>query len=203
MRSPAFPWIRKGAAVSKKEIDKLLDHEYDGIQELDNPLPGWWLATFYGAIIFSFFYVGYYHIGPGPSTLEEVNAGLRKVAERKTANLSPSLGPDEATLLAALADPGKLAVGREQYMVKCASCHMAGGEGSIGPNLNDSYWIHGDGKIASIAKVIADGVPEKGMPPWKGMMSQDELVAVSAYVHTLKGLNPGKGKAPQGNEIVP
>jgi cytochrome c oxidase cbb3-type subunit 3 len=179
--------------------DKLLDHEYDGIKELDNPLPGWWLATFYGAILFSILYVFHYHIGSGKTLEQEAQEHLEEIQAK--AKLAPSTGPTEEALLAVAQDPKLKNLGHEVYEAKCASCHMAKGEGSIGPNLTDAYWIHGDGGLVAIANVVAEGVPEKGMPPWKAMLKEQEYFAVVVYVHSLKGSNPPNAKGPQGVEI--
>lgn len=179
--------------------DKLLDHEYDGIKELDNPLPGWWLATFYGAILFSIVYVFHYHLGTGKTLEQEALEHYEEILAK--AKSAPSQGPTEESLKAVAQDPQALALGNEVYQAKCASCHMEKGQGSIGPNLTDAYWIHGDGSFTEIAKVIADGVADKGMPPWKAMLKEQEFLAVTAFVHQLKGTNPPNGKAPQGVEI--
>jgi cytochrome c oxidase cbb3-type subunit III len=186
--------------MNKKVEDKLLDHEYDGIRELDNPLPGWWLATFYGAILFSILYVFHYHVGTGKTLEEETAIHLEEI--RANAKIkAPTQTPTEESLLAAYKEPNSPKLGNEVYQNKCASCHMAKGEGSIGPNLADAYWIHGDGSLVEIAKVVADGVLDKGMPPWKAMLKPEEFNAVVGFVHSLKGTNPPNPKAPQGVEV--
>jgi cytochrome c oxidase cbb3-type subunit III len=187
--------------MSEHETEKLLDHEYDGIRELDNPLPRWWLATFYATIIFSVIYVAHYHFGSGTGLREELAHEMSQLSESRRSGARESFLPDESSLLALLTEPNRLDYGRKSYQEKCASCHMPKGEGSIGPNLADSYWIHGDGSITSIAQLIYDGVPEKGMPPWKGMMKTDEIEAVTAFVYSLKGTNPPNAKPPQGREV--
>lgn len=183
--------------MTENKHEETLEHEYDGIRELDNPLPGWWLATFYGTIVFALLYVGYYHLGTGPSLVEELQRDMAEISEKAKPAEGPS-GPDESALLAVLEDPAALRLGKEQYAAKCASCHGNQGEGSIGPNLTDAYWIHGDGSITAIATVVSDGVAAKGMPPWKGLLKEDELVAVVGFVKSLKGTKPANAKAPQG-----
>jgi cytochrome c oxidase cbb3-type subunit 3 len=191
--------------VSEQEQkDNLLEHEYDGIKELDNPLPGWWLASFYGAIVFAFLYVAYYHLGNGPSPQDELAQDMSAVESVRAAGPpAGSSGPAEAALNAAFHDPAKLAFGRKTFEEKCASCHMPHGEGSIGPNLTDNYWIHGQGTLADIAKVVSEGVADKGMPTWGPVLKPEELVAVAAFVHSLKGTNPPNAKAAQGTEVRP
>jgi cytochrome c oxidase cbb3-type subunit III len=187
--------------MSKKETDELLNHEYDGIRELDNPLPGWWLATFYATIVFAVLYVGYYHFGPGLSLKDELANDMAKLEERQRLAKKASPGPDEATLLAIVSDPAQMAIGKAEYIGKCASCHGILGEGSIGPNLTDKFWIHGDGSLVAIHQLVEEGVAEKGMPPWKAMLKPAELNAVVAFAHSLKGANPPNAKPPQGVEV--
>lgn len=184
----------------KKDDAVLLDHEYDGIREYDNLLPNWWLATFYGAIIFSVLYVGYYEFGPGPSSEQELRQDLAaRELLQKSAQVEPPAG--EAELQAILQDSGKRAAGGSVFKEKCAACHGSLGEGQIGPNLTDKFWIHGNGTLPAILQVVSEGVPDKGMPPWKTMLKKEELLTVVAYVKSLAGSNPANGKAPQGNEV--
>lgn len=184
-----------------KDNEKPLDHEYDGIQELDNPLPGWWLATFYGAIIFSVIYVAYYHFGPGKSPEQELAQDLKKIEETRLAEKAADPGMSEQEFLAIYADNSRRELGHQIYGEKCASCHAIDGGGQIGPNLTDKFWLHGDGSLLAIARVVGEGVPAKGMPPWKGMLKKEELQNVVAYVKTLQGKNPAAPKSPQGEAV--
>lgn len=176
------------------------DHEYDGIQENDNPLPRWWLATFYGAIVFSVLYFAYYHIsGQGLFPFEQYQQdALQNEALILTKRAAEASKFDEARLNAVLKDTSAIRKGRELFESRCMSCHAADGGGLIGPNLTDQYWKNGDGKITSIAKIIYEGVLAKGMPAWNGMMSADELINVAAYVKTLQGKKTVNPKAPEG-----
>ncbi len=186
---------------NKKNYDVPIEgHTYDGIQELDNPLPGWWLATLYLTIIFSVGYFAYYNLGSGPTLTQEFEANQKAREIIALSNPSNSSGPSDSELNAILNDTSKVAAGKEIYTGKCAACHGPQGQGVIGPNLTDKYWIHGS-KISDIYKIIKNGVNEKGMPPWGGMLKQEELITVSAYVKSLKGTNPANPKAPQGNEV--
>ncbi len=184
-----------------KDKDELLDHDYDGIKEFDNPLPNWWLTTFYGAIVFAFLYVGYYHFGPGPSLDEELAQDLAQVKALALSMKKQAPPATEAELAALLANPAKLAQGKKIFAEKCMVCHGAQGEGQIGPNLTDAYWIQGSASLASIMKVVMVGVAEKGMPPWEALLKPEEIQAVTAFVKTLQGTKPANPKPPQG-ELV-
>lgn len=176
-------------------------HEYDGIIEHDNPLPGWWLATFYITIIFSVLYIGYYFFGPGKSLVQEFQDQQKQIQTNiasQSAEKGPT-GPTESDLKAALASTDAKANGKSVFDTKCVSCHGPEGQGTIGPNLTDKFWIHGS-KLTDIANVITNGVLDKGMPPWGALLSKDELTNVTAYVKSLKGTNPSNPKAPQGSE---
>jgi cytochrome c oxidase cbb3-type subunit 3 len=179
---------------------KLVGHSYDGIEELDNNLPGWWLATFYGAILFSVIYVAYYHIGSGPTLNEEYArlASQRKI-EKLQASASGAQGPTEDELLAMVGDPSVMKHGGEVYSAKCRSCHGPQGQGGIGPNLTDDYYLHG-GTMVAMWNVIEKGVLEKGMPPWGALLSRDELQHVTAFVKSIRGSNPPNAKEPQGKK---
>ena len=183
--------------MSSNEQDKLLDHNYDGIQELDNPLPGWWLITFYGTVIFAVIYYAYYQFGSGPTLQQELAEELKSYP----ALTAPAGGGDEkpeAFYAGLIADAARMKQGQEVFVGKCAACHGQKGEGLIGPNMTDDYYIHGDGSMASMAKVVRDGVLDKGMPPWGPVLKPDELESVVAYTRTLRGTNPPNAKAPQG-----
>lgn len=181
--------------------NKLTGHDYDGIQELDNQLPRWWLMLFYLSIAFAVGYFAYYEIGNGQSIDDEFASDVAALEAQKAAAAPQGGFPDEQKLLAIYKDPGKVASGGAVFAGKCFTCHGEKGQGGIGPNLTDSHWLHGDGKLPAIAKTIHDGVSDKGMPPWNGMLSDDEIYAVASYVKSLKGTNPANAKAPQGTEF--
>ncbi|MFO1519829.1 MAG: cbb3-type cytochrome c oxidase N-terminal domain-containing protein [bacterium] len=182
------------------EDEKLIaDHEYDGIHELDNPLPGWWLMTFYITIAFALVYFAYYTLGNGPTLTEELNKNMTRLEEMKPKK--PKTEIDEAKLLALSKDPQEIKKGQEVFQARCVSCHGAKGEGVIGPNLTDNYWIHGKGTMPDVVKVISEGVNDKGMPAWGAVLKEDELYAVASYVKSLKGSAPPNPKAPQGDEV--
>ncbi|MGZ3653243.1 MAG: cbb3-type cytochrome c oxidase N-terminal domain-containing protein [Bdellovibrionota bacterium] len=181
--------------------EKILDHDYDGIKEFDNPLPRWWLATFYGAILFSIFYVAYYHFGPGPApeTILSQDIEEMKSLERNSQKADP--GPTEEALAAIYHEPSRREEGKRVFTEKCAVCHGVQGGGLIGPNLTDNYWIHGKGTLVDIFHVVSEGILEKGMPSWKLMLKKDEVQSVVVYVKSLRGSHPANPKAPQGEEV--
>lgn len=182
--------------------DQLIkDHDYDGIQELNNPLPRWWLMTFYITIVFAVVYYSYYTFFGGP-TSDEVLAQKMSVieSEQKLAEDSAPVKSNEY-FLALLEDPEILEVGKNEYTLKCLACHGDKGQGLIGPNFTDDYWIHGDGSVAAILEVANNGVLDKGMPPWKGVIDEEALEAVSVYIYSLYGTNPPGAKPPQGEKV--
>jgi cytochrome c oxidase cbb3-type subunit 3 len=186
----------------KKKEDELLDSDYDGIQEYDNNLPRWWVQLFYATVIFGIGYVAYYHIlgiGDLPHVaLEKQMVKLRALKEEKELVKENSTATNVASLEKLLTDPTTIATGKEVFIAKCVACHGNNGEGLVGPNLTDDYWIHG-ATPADVYRVIAEGVLEKGMLAWKGMVSDDELNAVTAYVWSIHGTNPPNPKEPQGD----
>lgn len=184
-----------------KGQDQVLDHNYDGIQEYNNPLPNWWLVTFYGTIIFSIFYFGYYSMGSGPSLAQELTVARQELEAMKPAP-TQATGPESEDELAALmSKPESLAQGKEVFAAKCAACHLEAGQGLVGPNLTDNFWIHGKGTRQDILQVVRKGVVEKGMLAWETLLKPEEVIAVSGFVYSLKGTNPPNPKAPQGTEI--
>jgi cytochrome c oxidase cbb3-type subunit 3 len=221
-----------------EEQEKLLDHEYDGIRELDNNLPTWWLWLFYITIIISVVYMLYYHVFHiGYSSADQYRAEIDPTfvragaAEQRILGMFPEyhsplhshrqdLTPwqraraggqivqyvemtaesDTATYVA-VTDPARLDNGREIFVKNCAQCHGSLGEGGIGPNLTDRYWIHGT-DMDAVAKSVKFGYPAKGMIPWRGVLSPDQIINVASYALTLKGTNPPSQKEPQGELIA-
>lgn len=176
------------------------NHEYDGIRELDNPLPGWWLTTFFATIIFSFLYWIHYEFGRGQTQWAELKSDMAQIESLKKSQ--PGGSESEEDLAKLLASATHLDEGKAVYEGKCGACHGPQLQGLIGPNLTDDYWLHGRGKLTEIVAVIRKGVPEKGMPPWEGQLKDNELKAVTVYIAKQKGSNPPNPKAPQGEKIV-
>lgn len=192
-------WHRLNNAVPlEEEATVMTDHSYDGIRELDNKLPPWWLYGFYLTIIISVAYILHFHVlGTGALQDEEYYTEMEKAnaeVEMYLASLDNLIDESSVTMLNASED---LAVGQDLFVSKCAACHGQLGEGGVGPNLADQYWIHG-GDIQSIFKTIKYGVPSKGMISWQAQLSPKEMQQISSYVYTLEGTNPPNAKAPQG-----
>jgi cytochrome c oxidase cbb3-type subunit 3 len=179
-----------------------LDHEYDGIEELDYPAPTWFNAIFWGTIVFGIGYFLYFHHYDAPGLNQEFDA-----AQKQHALLMRQLNPPRiftpAEIAAAQKDPAVMAQGRANFDAKCASCHMKDGGGQTGPNLTDEFWINGDGTMPFLVRAIQDGVPDKGMPVWEDKFRPEEILALSAHVHALRFTEPAAPKAPEGNNHVP
>jgi cytochrome c oxidase cbb3-type subunit 3 len=179
--------------------DRILEHEYDGIQEYDNPMPRWWLLTFAGTIIFSVIYM--FNIGPvgnGKGRIADYEADMKAFADAHPA--PASMSPE--ALLALAADPKAMQLGKETFATNCVSCHRPDAGGLIGPNLTDDYWLHGN-QLTDIYKTVTEGVLAKGMPPWGKMLKPEQVNAVVVYVKSLRGSNPANPKAPQGTLVTP
>ena len=258
-----------------KTTNELLDHDFDGIQEYDNDLPGWWKALFWITIVFAIIYVPYYHLigdlqeveyakemgtyteaGMGRGDLQaygspyatdgEITPALRaeidkvldvpfeeqlmramaKADQDQLAKLeaafpevytsyssggvsapaaappaatTPEEKPTEEAALAVLTDEASLAAGEKVWNTQCFTCHLNDGGGMIGPNMTDNYWIHG-ADMNSIVHIITVGVPAKGMIPWQGTLTPDQIVQVASYIkEKLVGSTPANPKAPQGD----
>lgn len=182
----------------EKEADMLLDHDYDGIKELDNALPPWWKYGFYITIVIGIFYLlkfEVWHTGMNPT--EEYNTEMATAKIEIQAYLaSAKENVDENTVT--LMDATGIAAGKEIYSKTCVPCHLAEGQGLVGPNLTDEYWIHG-GSIKDIFKTIKYGYPDKGMQSWQSTYSPVQIQQLSSYIMSLKGTNPPNPKAPQGD----
>lgn len=178
----------------------LIDHNYDGIQEYDNPLPRWWVYLFYATIVFAVLYaLNVPGIGIGKGRLANYQA---EVAAWKAAHPEPTGGATPEQLTALASDQTALGAGKQVFATNCIPCHRADGGGNIGPNLTDTFWIHG-GTLPEIYKTITDGVLAKGMPNWGKLLKPDQVTAVAVYVASLKGTNPPNPKAPEGVPLTP
>lgn len=185
-----------------EQASKPMDHLYDGIQEYDNPLPGWWTWIFVGSIFFSLGYWVYFHSNePGRSGMDEYT---REVAEDLRIRFSEigTLTPDRATILKYMNDPKWKTVGEIVFKTNCVSCHGDKGEGKVGPNLCDENWKNVK-NIEDIATVVGAGANNQAMPAWKNRLHPNELVLVSSYVASLRGSNPAGAKAAEGTVIPP
>lgn len=201
-------WLTKSVPV-EKEAAIQFEHEYDGIRELDNVLPSWWLWMFYATIIFSFVYLVHYHIspikalekigfvGPGVGQEELYKIEMAEAEKQKQAYLAEVSSKINEENVTALTDPADIAQGKEVFTTNCVICHGKEGQGGAGPNLTDDYWMHGGG-IKNIFKTIKYGVPEKGMIAWESQLSPKQIQQVASFILTLRGTNPAGAKEPQG-----
>lgn len=181
--------------------DELLaGHEYDGIQELDNKLPKWWVGLFYITIIWSAVYmVHYFVLQTGDLQAAEYDKEMAEAADKYKKPAGSDINAENVTLLT---DEASLAAGKVIYDKSCAVCHLSKGEGLVGPNMTDQYWIHG-GSIGDLFDIIVVGVPEKGMISWKDQLTPKQIQEVSSYILSLQGTNPPNQKEPQGELYVP
>lgn len=189
------------ADKNKSGDGELLDHNYDGIQEYNNPLPNWWLMTFFGTIIFAAVYYFHYEMAGGPTLVDELKMAMKDLPAQTAPAANVPDGENEEALAVLMAKPEVLAKGKEVYVARCLACHADAGQGLVGPNLTDKFWINGKGTRVDIIAVVRKGVAEKGMPAWATMLPADEVLAVSAHVYALKGTSPANPKAPQGVEV--
>lgn len=182
--------------ASTVEKDELLDHRYDGIQEYDNPMPGWWVWTFWATFAFSLGYLFHYWAGNGTGDRQGYEQEM-VVVRQETARQALAQTVSEESLAKIAADETSQKAGDVVFQSRCAACHGPGGEGLIGPNLTDRFWLHGKGSLLGLYKTVSDGVLEKGMPAWNKQLSPAELRQVVAHLAQLKGKNLA-GKAAQG-----
>lgn len=196
---------RANDAVPIEEEEAIvLDHNYDGIRELDNHLPPWWKWTFYFTIVFGVVYMGIYHVfDKMPLQTAEYQAEMELAEEIKLARLAnqPVKQIDESNLVL-VTDAAALTDGKKVFVRNCVQCHAEDGGGNIGPNLTDEYWLHGGG-LTDIFVTIREGVPDKGMIPWGPLLSPEQIQNVTGYIMTFQGTTPVNPKAPQGELYIP
>ena len=184
--------------------DKVL-HELDGIQEYDNPLPGWLMAIWWGSLLFAILYLAFYALSFGEGTME---AEYRSAAAKDLAatqawfDANPVVPPTPAVLLAGALDAAVLEKGAARFARTCAPCHGEHAQGLIGPNLTDESWIHG-GQVEQVFQSVVKGWPAKGMPPWGRAIPPQEIASLVSYVRSLQGSNPANAKAPEGDRVAP
>jgi len=203
------PWtwvVRKFTEMSFKPMEEEAKletgHSYDGIRELDNPIPAWFTTAFLITIVFAGVYMYRYHIAKSaPLQLEELKIAMAKADLEHEAYLAKAAsGIDESNV--ALMTGADLEAGQKVFVTLCAACHKPDGSGLVGPNLTDNYWIHG-GSLQDIFKVVKYGVPDKGMISWKEQLTPVQMAQVSNYILTLVGTNPPDPKEKQGELYLP
>lgn len=189
------------ATPIEKEADILLDHNYDGIRELDNALPPWWKYGFYITIAIAFIYLLNFHLlGSGKNPDEEYAAEMRNAKiELEIYEAQNKDKIDEKNV--PMADAAGIQAGQQMFEANCVACHLKGGAGNVGPNLTDDYWIH-KGSLNDIFNTITNGYPDKGMQSWSSKFTPKEISQLASYVKSLRGSNPPNAKLPQGDIYV-
>ena len=200
-----FKWIKKiykkllGSKPMEEEHEIILDHNYDGIKELDNRLPPWWLYGFYGTILFAVIYLARFHVFGDYTQAEEyeTEVAIAKAEIEEWKKTAKDLVDVNTVTL--LTDKGDITAGKAIFEERCVACHKSDGGGGIGPNLTDAYWILGGG-IKNVFKTISEGGRDgKGMIAWKAELKPSEIAQVASYILTLEGTTPADPKAPEGD----
>ncbi|MDG1874028.1 MAG: cbb3-type cytochrome c oxidase N-terminal domain-containing protein [Mariniblastus sp.] len=201
MSESIYPESQSGLSDSPNPEEILTNHSYDGIQEYDNPLPGWWKFLFWVAIIFAPIYYIYVH-SEGRSIYDQYENHMASVFELRFQEIG-ELEADRETILEYMNKPEWLSVGKVVYKANCVSCHGADGGGLVGPNLTDDYWKNVT-NVEGIASVIEKGAANGAMPAWKNRLShQNQIVLTAAYIASLRANPVSGGKAPEGKAIGP
>jgi cytochrome c oxidase cbb3-type subunit III len=191
------------ATPVEKEADILLDHDYDGIKELDNNLPPWWKWGFYISIVYAVVYLFLAHVVKVVPMSDQEYENEMAAAEVALENYrATATNLVDETNVFVVEEEGRLMNGKKLFDANCVACHAADGGGIVGPNLTDEYWIHG-GSIKDVFSVIKNGVIEKGMIPWKTQMKPAEMQDVASYVLSLVGTTPANPKAAEGEKYTP
>ena len=212
--------------MAKIENERLLDHNFDGIRELDNFLPPWWTWLFIFTIVFSIGYILHYHVFKSgdlqdveyykevnpewsEADLKMVGPSFRYTSPYKGAGAGQAVAIGESAegvvrelvALSVLSDSESIDKGKGIYTTNCVACHGTNGEGLIGPNFCDSNWIHG-GAIDDLVRIINVGVPAKGMIPWDKTLTPEQILQVASYILTLEGTDPPNQKASEGELYI-
>ncbi|MFD0795594.1 cbb3-type cytochrome c oxidase N-terminal domain-containing protein [Mucilaginibacter litoreus] len=183
-----------------QEKDILIEHDYDGIQELDNPTPAWFMYLFYATIVFAVSYLLIYHVfGTGQLQYAEYKTEMAQAEIEKKIYLSKAANRVDENSVKLATDPAMLAEGKSVFKQSCSPCHGENAQGLVGPNLTDEYWLHG-GKIGDVFKTIKYGVQAKGMPTWEKQLSPKQIADVANYILSLQGSHPAGAKEPQGEK---
>ncbi len=197
-RANKLSWWDKFNALRPVTEEASLDlgHDYDGIRELNNRLPGWWLYGFYGCILFAGIYLYRFHVShTAPSSKQEYERSVASAESQIQEYLKQKGDAVDENTVKVLSGADDIAAGKGIFVKSCAACHTETGAGNIGPNLTDDYWLHGN-DIKTIFKTVRYGI--NAMPPWQAQLSNKQIAQVSSYIKTLHGTNPPNPKAPQG-----
>ena len=207
-KSFKFTWLKEtyqnllGQTPIEDEAEIILDHNYDGIKELDNNLPPWWIYGFYASIVFAAVYLLRYHVFSGPTQIDELETELADARIAIETYKKTAKNLVDINTVTQLTEAADLSAGKTIFETNCVACHMADGGGGIGPNLTDPNWILG-GDIKSVFKTVSEGGRSgKGMIAWEQQLKPLEMAQVSSYVLTFEGTTPANPKAPEGDVWV-
>ena len=197
----AFLRFRRFFVTGQTRTADTLEHSYDGIQELDNRIPPWFTTLFAATVVFAGIYMFDYHVfSSSPLSAEEYREEIALADLHRRIVLATEGSIDESQL-AALTDPAAILRGADEFGKYCVSCHGNKGQGNVGPNLTDDYWIHGGG-VRSVYATIKQGVPAKGMISWQLVFTPRQMQELASYVLTLRGTNPPGAKKAEGTFTV-
>jgi len=189
-----------GLRPISQEKDLMMEHAYDGIAELDNPTPPWFMWLFYSTIGFAAIYLLIFHvIGSGDIMAQEYTQEMAIADKQREEYIKKVAGSINENTVTLLKDTKSVGEGKTLFTQYCTACHGEKGEGKVGPNLTDVYWLHG-GNVKAVFHTITEGVPEKGMISWKKQLNPLQIQQVTSYVLSLQGTNPAGAKEPQGEK---
>lgn len=198
-------WYKKlyekllGQKPIEEEGELILDHNYDGIKELDNSLPPWWVYLFYATMVFAVVYLAKYHMFGGDTQLVEYQKEVAKAQVDIEEYKKTAKNLVDVSTVEILTDASDITAGKAIYTASCVACHLADGGGRIGPNLTDQYWILGGG-IKDVFKTISEGGRDgKGMIAWKQSLKPIEIAQVASYILTFQGTTPAEPKDSEGD----
>jgi len=196
-------WQRfAGLSPLKHEKDLVMEHTYDGIAELDNPTPPWFMSLFYGTIAIGIVYLLVYHvIGSGDVMEQEYTQEVAIAEKERVIYIKKVAGSINENTVTLAKDAKELDAGKALFSQYCTACHGQNAEGKIGPNLTDEYWLHG-GNVKAVFHTITEGVPEKGMVSWKKQLNPLQIQQVASYILSLQGSKPANAKEPQGDKVL-
>jgi len=196
-------WWNKlmGLRPIEEEKDIVIDHAYDDITELDNPVPAWFNGLFFASVTFAVVYLCVYHVfGWGPNQDQEYEHEMAQAEKARQEWLAQAANNIDEHSVEIDTRPESIVAGQAIFTQNCAACHGGVGEGGIGPNLTDDYWLHG-GELKDVFKTVKYGVLDKGMVPWEQSLTPGQIAEVSNYILTLRGTNPPNAKEPQGEKV--
>jgi cytochrome c oxidase cbb3-type subunit III len=194
-----------GSSASGNE-PKILDHEYDGIQEFDNPTPGWWHMIFYASVLFSVFYFIFFEWSSMRWSVHDTWKSAQVAEFKRVFGKEGELNPDEPTIIRMMGRPDMLAIAEGIFQGNCASCHAKDGGaagGMAGVNLTDDHYKNVK-QLTDLYTIIAKGANNGAMPAWENRLSKNERIIVAAYAASLRGKTSAPGsKGPEGEKIAP